>query len=515
MGKSTIEDVLNGYNGTILAYGQTGSGKTFTMFGANNYEEEYKGVIPRSAFNIFKTLEVSTDIKEVEIRCSMLEIYKEELRDLFTKERTELKIKESPERGIYVEGICENSVGSDEELLYWINVGEERRVWAETRHNAVSSRSHTLLMLEVKQILGNDSIKKGKLNLVDLAGSEKIGKSGATGQIFQEGTKINLSLYALGNVIHALTANLDHIPYRDSKLTRILQESLGGNYKTTLIFTCSPYSSEQQESLSTLKFAQRAKKLKNSVQMNIITNPCQLLKIIEDLRNELRIKNEYIQNKILVKDANRLNNEVNSFLDSNPPEKEYSSRTTITKPLEGCLTKPPTPKRNQFPQRYSGLVALKSVPAEQEMDDLDVKLREKEQENEGLKKQLKESRKVIEKIRQEKLEIETKLRKAELSLLTEKKSLLILEQHIAELENHNSMQTLKQENSLFSEKNENMQIQVLTNQLNALGEALVDTENECFRLLKEKKEKLQQETSEMCSLNSIKYEPDNISEVYS
>lgn len=154
-----------------------------------------------------------------------------------------------------------------------LELGEQARKVAATRINQYSSRSHTIFMLEIKQRYPNDTEKKGKLNLVDLAGSEKVGKTGAMGDILEEAKKINLSLSCLGNVIHSLTTNTEHIPYRDSKLTRILQESLGGNFKTSLLVTCSSHSSSLEETLSTLKFATRAKSIKNHFKMNIKNSP--------------------------------------------------------------------------------------------------------------------------------------------------------------------------------------------------------------------------------------------------
>lgn len=142
-------------------------------------------------------------------------------------------------------------------------------------------------MLEIKQHFANDTEKKGKLNLVDLAGSEKVGKTGAIGDILEEAKKINLSLSCLGNVIHNLTTNSDHIPYRDSKLTRILSESLGGNYKTSLVVTCSSHSSSLEETISTLKFATRAKSIKNHFKMNVKNSPEALQRIIFQLKKEL------------------------------------------------------------------------------------------------------------------------------------------------------------------------------------------------------------------------------------
>jgi kinesin family member 5 len=168
-----------------------------------------------------------------------------------------------------------------------IELGEKSKMMAATRMNLHSSRSHTLFIMEITQRLPNQTEKRGRLNLVDLAGSEKVGKTGAIGETLEEAKKINLSLSCLGNVIHSLTTNNEHIPYRDSKLTRILQESLGGNYKTTLVVTCSPHSSNREESISTLKFASRAKTIKTHYKMNVQISPESMAALIEQLRLEL------------------------------------------------------------------------------------------------------------------------------------------------------------------------------------------------------------------------------------
>jgi hypothetical protein len=218
----------------------------------------------------------------------MLEIYKETLRDLLTPEGSDLRIKEDPHKGIYVQGLTEVFVTSEEEMLEVIAIGEQMRTVSATKCNAVSSRSHQLFFLEVKQRFPNDSEKRGILNLVDLAGSEKINHSGVTGNNLQEAKKINLSLSALGNVIHSLMVGAEHIPYRDSKLTRLLQESLGGNYKTTLLVALSPSSRHFDETFSSLKFAQRAKHIKTKASINLKSSPETYQLIIDQLTEELK-----------------------------------------------------------------------------------------------------------------------------------------------------------------------------------------------------------------------------------
>lgn len=257
------------------------------MMGKDIFDEEIRGVIPRAASQIFDT--VNSDYGEIEyiLKCSMLEIYKENLRDLLQAQPINLKIKQCPRRGIYVSGLTEVCITSEKDMLELLALGEQMRTVASTRMNNVSSRSHLIFITEVSQKLPNDSEKKGKLNLVDLAGSENVNRSGVTGNKLEEAKKINLSLSALGNVIHALITNYEHIPYRDSKLTRLLQESLGGNYKTSLIVACSPSPKSQEETLNTLKFASRAKNIQNKVSVNIKNSPDSFNLIIEQLRLEL------------------------------------------------------------------------------------------------------------------------------------------------------------------------------------------------------------------------------------
>ena len=285
VGLPIIDDVLTGYNGTVIAYGQTGSGKTFTMMGSS-VQNDLHGVIPRSLAQIFRNLSTSSSEIEYCVKCSMVEIYKETLKDLLGS-NSELKIKQDKRKGIFIEGLTEVYVVNEEETLEVLAMGEANRTVASTKMNNVSSRSHQLLIVEIMQKLPNGSEKRGILNLVDLAGSEKINQTGATGNKLEEAKKINLSLSALGNVIKALTEKAEHIPYRDSKLTRLLQESLGGNYKTTLIVNCSPHPRNVEDTLNTLKFARRAKTIKNKAMVNIKNSPETYLRIIEELQKRL------------------------------------------------------------------------------------------------------------------------------------------------------------------------------------------------------------------------------------
>ena len=286
VGAPIIEDVLTGYNGTVFAYGQTGSGKTYTMMGGKSPDESSYGIIPRATGLIFRRLAMAATDIEYTIKCSMLEIYKETLKDLLGP-GSELKIKQDKRKGIWVEGLTEVCLVCEEEMMEVLTLGESNRTVASTKMNTASSRSHQLFIVELNQKLPNGSEKRGILNLVDLAGSEKINQTGVTGNKLEEAKKINLSLSALGNVIKALTDHAEHIPYRDSKLTRLLQESLGGNYKTTLIVNCSPHPRNLEDTINTLKFAQRAKTIKNKATLNIKKSPEAYMRMIEELKKQL------------------------------------------------------------------------------------------------------------------------------------------------------------------------------------------------------------------------------------
>ncbi|XP_035008252.2 kinesin-like protein KIF17 [Hippoglossus stenolepis] len=267
-----VEGVTEGYNGTIFAYGQTGSGKSYTMQGVSEPAAQ-KGVIPRAFEHVFESIQCAENTKFL-VRASYLEIYNEEIRDLLgsdTKQRLELK--EHPERGVYVRDLSMHTVHSVGECERIIEQGWRNRAVGYTLMNKDSSRSHSIftIHLEICNIdaEGQDHLRAGKLNLVDLAGSERQSKTGATGERLREATKINLSLSALGNVISALVDGRSrYIPYRDSKLTRLLQDSLGGNTRTLMIACLSPADNNYEETLSTLRYANRAKSIQNRPRIN-------------------------------------------------------------------------------------------------------------------------------------------------------------------------------------------------------------------------------------------------------
>ncbi|KAM9110715.1 kinesin-like protein KIF17 isoform 2-T2 [Megaptera novaeangliae] len=267
-----VEGVTEGYNGTIFAYGQTGSGKSFTMQGLPDPPCQ-RGIIPRAFEHIFESVQCAENTKFL-VRASYLEIYNEDVRDLLgTDTKQKLELKEHPEKGAYVKGLSMHTVHSVAQCERVMETGWKNRSVGYTLMNKDSSRSHSIFTISIEIYAvderGKDHLRAGKLNLVDLAGSERQSKTGATGERLKEATKINLSLSALGNVISALVdGRCKHIPYRDSKLTRLLQDSLGGNTKTLMVACLSPADNNYDETLSTLRYANRAKNIKNKPRIN-------------------------------------------------------------------------------------------------------------------------------------------------------------------------------------------------------------------------------------------------------
>lgn len=269
VGSVIVEAVLEGYNGTVFAYGQTGCGKSHTM----------QGFVGRTLEHIFEATSTSSSDTRYLALLSYLEIYNERLRDLLQDGGMEgaLQLKEDPNRGTYVAGgLKEVTVKDAAECTKLVEQGDKRRIAAATKMNATSSRSHAVLTISLEALaMGADTgkcsgaVRRGRLHLVDLAGSERQGRTGATGDRLKEAAGINLSLSALGNVISALAAgNGRHVPYRDSKLTRLLRDSLGGNARTLMIACVSPSDIDSDETLSTLRYAARARCIKNKPVVN-------------------------------------------------------------------------------------------------------------------------------------------------------------------------------------------------------------------------------------------------------
>eukprot|EP00803_Ostreobium_quekettii_P003901 evm.model.scf_1298.6 EVM.evm.TU.scf_1298.6 scf_1298:39133-44092(-) len=299
-----VDEALQGFNCTIFAYGQTGTGKTYTMEGetSDNTGEDLPreaGVIPRAIKQIFDHLERSH--VDSSVRVSFLEVYNEELTDLLDVDdatqqtaRNKLKIMED-KTGVIVQGLEDCIVHNSVEIFQVLRRGSSKRVKAETLLNKQSSRSHSIFTITIHMkettIDGEDVVKIGKLNLVDLAGSECISRSGAKDGRAREAGSINQSLLTLGRVINTLVEHSGHIPYRDSKLTRLLRDSLGGKTKTCIIATIAPSVTCHEETLSTLDYAYRAKNIRNRPEVNQKISKTTMIREltveIENLKEEL------------------------------------------------------------------------------------------------------------------------------------------------------------------------------------------------------------------------------------
>ncbi|XP_057983300.1 kinesin-like protein KIN-7O isoform X2 [Malania oleifera] len=310
--KDIVAAAVRGFNGTVFAYGQTNSGKTYTMRGS----AIEPGVIPLAVHDLFDTIHEDAD-REFLLRMSYMEIYNEEINDLLAPEHRKLQIHESIERGIYVAGLREEIVASPEHVLHLMEFGESHRRIGETNMNIHSSRSHTIFRMIIEsrdktedEDIDNscDAVRVSVLNLVDLAGSERAAKTGAEGVRLKEGSHINKSLMTLGTVIKKLSEGAEsqggHVPYRDSKLTRILQPALGGNANTAIICNITLAQIHADETKSSLQFASRALRVTNCARVNEILTDAALLKRqkkeIEELRAKLQGSNsEHFEEEIL------------------------------------------------------------------------------------------------------------------------------------------------------------------------------------------------------------------------
>ncbi|XP_059646136.1 kinesin-like protein KIN-7O isoform X2 [Cornus florida] len=311
--KEIVAAAVRGFNGTVFAYGQTNSGKTHTMRGSATEP----GVIPLAVYDLFDIIQEDMD-REFLLRMSYMEIYNEEINDLLAPEHRKLQIHESIERGIFVAGLKEEIVASPEQVLELMEFGESHRHIGETNMNLYSSRSHTIFRMIIESRdksegedsgISCDAVRVSVLNLVDLAGSERAAKTGAEGVRLKEGSHINKSLMTLGTVIKKLSEGAEsqgsHVPYRDSKLTRILQPALGGNANTAIICNITLAQIHADETRSSLQFASRALRVTNCAHVNEILTDAALLKRQKKEIEELRAKlqgphSEHLEEEILI-----------------------------------------------------------------------------------------------------------------------------------------------------------------------------------------------------------------------
>ncbi|KAL5708553.1 hypothetical protein ACHQM5_019338 [Ranunculus cassubicifolius] len=310
--KDIVAAAVRGFNGTVFAYGQTNSGKTHTMRGS----DVEPGVIRLSVHDLFDIIQEDAE-REFLLRMSYMEIYNEEINDLLAPEHRKLQIHENIERGIFVAGLKEEIVAAPEQVISLMEFGESHRHIGETNMNLYSSRSHTIFRMIIESRIRNeddtvgttcDAVRVSVLNLVDLAGSERAAKTGAEGMRLKEGSHINKSLMTLGTVIKKLSEGVEsnggHVPYRDSKLTRILQPSLGGNANTAIICNITLAQVHADETKSSLMFASRALRVTNCAHVNEILTDAALLKRqkkeIEELRARLQgAHSEHFEEEIL------------------------------------------------------------------------------------------------------------------------------------------------------------------------------------------------------------------------
>ena len=436
-----VDSVLDGFNGTIFAYGQTGTGKTYTMEGIKN-DAENRGVIPNSFEHIFSHIAKSENQLYL-VKASYLEIYMEDVRDLLAKDQTKnLELKERPDTGVYVKDLSTFVCKSISEIEHVMNVGNQNRSVGRTNMNEHSSRSHAIFIITVEcseqDTSGESHIRVGKLNLVDLAGSERQAKTGAVGERLKEATKINLSLSALGNVISALVDGKSiHVPYRDSKLTRLLQDSLGGNARTVMVANIGPANYNYDETITTLRYANRAKNIKNKPRVN------------EDPKDALLRE---FQEEIA-----RLKAQLNQRPQKERRKKEKKEKVIIEK-------QKPAIRDSKDNQQITE--TTEKIDDQEEMSDDDDEVEEEEEEDNSIKEMA------------DKLATEKELLESDTSMLAEEKDKLLQEVRRKEA----MLVREKAEKEKMAQKIDKMESKLLTG-----GKTIVDHTNELQRALEQRR----------------------------
>ncbi|KAI6050651.1 kinesin-like protein KIF18A [Marmota monax] len=352
--KPILRSFLNGYNCTVLAYGATGAGKTHTMLGST----AEPGVMYLTMLDLYKSMDEIKEEKICSTAVSYLEVYNEQIRDLLVNSGP-LAVREDAQKGVVVQGLTLHQPKSSEEILQLLDTGNKNRTQHPTDVNATSSRSHAVFQIYLRQqdktASINQNVRIAKMSLIDLAGSERASATSARGTRFVEGTNINKSLLALGNVINALADTKkknQHVPYRNSKLTRLLKDSLGGNCQTIMIAAVSPSSLFYDDTYNTLKYANRAKDIKSSLKSNVLS-------LNNHISQYVKICNEQKAEILMLKEKLKVYEEQKTFTDrndktklmiSNPQEREIERYQEIL----NCLFQ----NREEIIQEYLKLEML-------------------------------------------------------------------------------------------------------------------------------------------------------------
>ena len=406
---------MEGYNSCLFAYGQTGSGKTYSMIGPQNeYGIETSiaadcGVVPRLCADLFQRMEHERSLDPTvthRVECSFVEIYCEKVRDLLTPGSSTLRVRQHPSRGPYVEGLPSPCVGTAQAVMKLLTLGMKERATAETKMNEHSSRSHAILQLSVTRVMivnEADAVitktRSSKVNLVDLAGSERLTQSGATGDRLEEAKNINLSLHTLGRVIHTLAergtcsgAGKSSIPaYRDSALTWLLSDSLGGNSKTMMIATIAASNNCYSQSLNTLRFAGLTQRVVN---VAVVNEDSHFQKLISELREQIvrltlkvetgRVHDEQVSNSRLQQENDELRSQ-NRQLESKLAQQETHAARELLHRVNGLETELATVKGEKLQLRTELTNAMATAKEELakrrgDMLSLQASLVEKERE---------------------------------------------------------------------------------------------------------------------------------------
>ena len=508
----TISDFTEGYHGTIFAYGQSGSGKTYSMLGpdivldtlATNSDNELYGITPRAVYQIFDSLnEFSRNGTNWKLSLSYIEIYNEKVKCLLSG-KNELKIREDPNEGFIIPEKESKDCKNPKEIFEGIHLANANRATGATNQNERSSRSHSIMQLELIYNSIDGLVRKSRLSLVDLAGSERIAKTGAEGQRLKEAQKINQSLTTLGMVIMALTTpGSKHVPFRNSKLTLILRDSLGGSSKTTLLCTASRLKRHSEESIQTLYFASRAKSIKNLAKKNVILNAGELQYICNGLKKELMFLRGQIKKVgfqwILIENKKLLSfidneefllyeNENIEKINSQENNNNNKNKKENNKKFEAESSLINIDKKNKKDIELEELMInmeTEKVLLNKIIDELNEKLDNKDLEDLELKAKIENYIKQIgqfENIIEEKKEIETNINELNKKILNKQNNLnnLLIEEEIQKIENKNLNNEIineKENNFLNKINNIKKEIEINDKKIKKLESQLNELEN--------------------------------------